>query len=108
MDARIKSPAVARRLRGFGGIAYIVDAGTPMELIMDNARHFKSNGLDFDALCRDGRLSVFFDGVTNRRARALVSREIRRQERITHAPVTDDMVVDRKFVVPTDFVPFDG
>lgn len=105
MDARIKSPSVARRLRGYGGTAYVVDAGTPMEIVMDNARHFKRNGLDFDALCREGRLSVWMsESITNRRARELVSREIRRKARV---PVTSDMIVDRKFVVP-DFIPSDA
>ena len=82
MDALIKNPAIARRLRGLGS-CYVLDAG-PTEIVIRNARHFKGKGLDFDALCLNGRISIAMDvhGHSNRLQREFVRREMRRQERL--------------------------
>lgn len=87
MDVKIKSPDVARRLRGMGGVAYLVAMDVRNDdFVVFQARRFASKGLDFDRLCREGRVQVAMDAkLSNREARRLVSREIRRQKLATAA-----------------------
>ena len=84
MDFLIKSPVVARRVRGRGGLYYVLDAGTDGEKIVNNACGFRRLGLDFDAMCQAGRISVCngssaMKTVSNSGFRNMVRHEIRRR-----------------------------
>lgn len=79
MLVKIKSPDVARRLRGMGGESYGVDVGQPTEQYIDRARYFSVRGFNFDALCRAGRIWVVMQSRPKHENRRLVKREIERQ-----------------------------
>lgn len=80
MYVRIKSPAVARRVRGLGASCYLaVGAGIEgHDVAVANARHFAAKGLDFDRLCAEGRIRLCMP----RACAPIVTREMERQARI--------------------------
>ena len=83
MDIRIKSPDVARRLRGMGASSFRVDARSSIlsEIReVENAAYFRPKGLDFEALCKEGRVFLHFDAMPRSEVRRIVQREIERQE----------------------------
>lgn len=83
MFVKVKSPSVARRLRGYGSMYEVQGVPTPF---VTNARHFKPKGLDFDELCRAGRVSIWFEKhVAPAQVRYLMHREVTRQTKISAA-----------------------
>lgn len=135
MLVKIKSPALARRLRGMGGTGYGIDMGSGNGFYITCARHFSPKGHDFDKLCREGRLWVEMGERSNQENRRLVKREFARQIRLNQAnalvglvdpsrnesaqrnPAMDSFGADPVDSYPKDepkaaedyvFIPFDG
>lgn len=91
-DVKIRSPEVARRLRGMGGTRYVIDGGIDL---VEKARHFASAGYNFDDLVRAGRVAIEMDtALSSRDRRYLVTREIRRQKEITREQVAEQAITD--------------